>query len=67
VSADDEVAWGLTFDLARAVLFPEDAGIPKTRAVSLLTKSPVKERAPGSAGSAGPVRVNASVEVEVAQ
>jgi hypothetical protein len=44
VSADDNVTWGLTFDLARAVLSPEDAGLPKPRSVSLLVKTPVSGR-----------------------
>jgi len=44
VSADENVTWGLTFDLARAVLHPEDAGLPKPRSVSLLVKTPVSGR-----------------------
>ena len=44
VSADDNVTWGLVFDLARAVLYPEDAGLPKPRSVSLLVKTPVAGR-----------------------
>jgi hypothetical protein len=41
VSADDSVTWGLVFDLALAVLHPNDAGLPKTRGVALLGKTPV--------------------------
>ncbi len=44
VSADENVTWGLTFDLARATLYPEDAGLPKPRSVSLLVKTPVSGR-----------------------
>ena len=44
VSADEGVTWGLAFDLARAVLHPEDGGLPKPRSVSLLLKTPVSGR-----------------------
>ena len=44
VSADENVTWGLTFDLARAVLHPEDAGLPKPRSAALLVKTPVSGR-----------------------
>ena len=44
VSADENVTWGLAFDLARATLYPEDAGLPKPRSVSLLVKTPVSGR-----------------------
>ena len=44
VSADDNVTWGLVFDLARAVLHPEDGGLPKPRSASLLVKTPVSGR-----------------------
>lgn len=44
VSADENVTWGLAFDLANAVMHPEDAGLPKTRSVSLLVKTPVSGR-----------------------
>jgi hypothetical protein len=44
VSADENVTWGLTFDLARAVLYPDDAGLPKARSAALLVKTPVSGR-----------------------
>lgn len=44
VSADEGVTWGLTLNLARAVLYPEDAGLPKPRSASLLVKTPVSGR-----------------------
>ncbi len=44
VSADENVTWGLAFDLANAVMHPEDAGLPKARSVSLLVKTPVPGR-----------------------
>ena len=44
LSADENVTWGLVFDLARATLYPEDAGLPKPRSVSLLVKTPVSGR-----------------------
>jgi hypothetical protein len=44
VSADDNVTWGLVFDLAYSVMHPEDAGLPKARSVALLTKPPVPGR-----------------------
>jgi hypothetical protein len=44
VAADDNVTWGLVFDLALAVMRPDDAGLPKARAVALLTKTPVPGR-----------------------
>lgn len=44
LSSDDAVTWGLTYDLARAVLFPEDAGLPKPRSAALLVKTPVPGR-----------------------
>jgi hypothetical protein len=44
VGADESVTWGLTFDLARAVLYPEDAGLPKARSAALLVKTPVPGR-----------------------
>jgi hypothetical protein len=44
VSADDSVTWGLVFDLALAVLHPDDGGLPKPRSVALLTKPPVPGR-----------------------
>lgn len=43
-AADDNVTWGLVFDLALAVMRPEDAGLPKARSVALLTKTPVPGR-----------------------
>jgi hypothetical protein len=44
VAADDNVTWGLVFDMALAVMRPEDAGLPKARSVALLTKTPVPGR-----------------------
>lgn len=44
VSADDSVTWGLVFDLAYAVMHPDDAGLPKPRVVAVLTKPPVPGR-----------------------
>lgn len=44
VSADDIITWGLAFDLAYAVMHPDDAGLPKARSVALLTKTPVSGR-----------------------
>jgi hypothetical protein len=44
VSADDNVTWGLVFDLARAVLHPDDGGLPKPRSAALLSKTPVPGR-----------------------
>ena len=50
VSAEESVTWGLTFDLARAVLFPDDAGSggagtgAKSRSPALLLKPPVPGR-----------------------
>lgn len=44
VSADENVTWGLVFDLAVAVMRPDDAGLPKPRSVALLTKTPVSGR-----------------------
>ncbi len=43
-AADDNVTWGLVFDLVIAVMRPDDAGLPKARSVSLLTKTPVPGR-----------------------
>ena len=44
VSADDNVTWGLVFDLAYAVMHPDDAGLPKAHTVALLGKTPVPGR-----------------------
>lgn len=44
VGADDTVTWGLVFDLANSVMRPDDAGLPKPRSVTLLTKTPVPGR-----------------------
>ena len=44
VSADDNVTWGLVFDLVLAVMRPEDAGLPKPRSIALLPKPPVPGR-----------------------
>ena len=44
LSADENVTWGLAFDLANAVMHPEDAGLPKARSVSLLVRTPVSGR-----------------------
>ncbi|MDB4941706.1 MAG: hypothetical protein JWP97_1240 [Labilithrix sp.] len=44
LSSDDAVTWGLTYDLARAVLFPEDAGLPKARSAAVLVRTPVPGR-----------------------
>ena len=44
VSADENVTWGLVFDLVVAVMRPDDAGLPKPRSVALLTKTPVSGR-----------------------
>jgi hypothetical protein len=44
VSADDSVTWGLVFDMALAVMRPEDAGLPKARSVAVLLKPPVPGR-----------------------
>jgi len=44
VSADDNVSWGLVYDLAIAVMHPDDAGLPKARSVALLGKTPVPGR-----------------------
>lgn len=44
VSADDNVTWGLVFDLAYSVMHPDDGGLPKPRSVALLTKTPVPGR-----------------------
>lgn len=44
VSADDNVTWGLVFDLVQAVMHPDDGGLPKARAVALLGKPPVPGR-----------------------
>lgn len=44
ISADDAITWGVTFDLAYAVMHPDDGGLPKPRAVALLTKAPVSGR-----------------------
>lgn len=43
-AADDNVTWGLVFDLVLAVMRPDDAGLPKARSVALLTKAPVPGR-----------------------
>ena len=43
-AADDNVTWGLVFDLVLAVMRPDDAGLPKARVVALLTKTPVPGR-----------------------
>jgi hypothetical protein len=43
-AADDNVTWGLVFDLVIAVMRPDDAGLPKARSVALLTKTPVPGR-----------------------
>ena len=43
-AADDNVTWGLVFDLVVAVMHPDDAGLPKARSVALLTKPPVPGR-----------------------
>jgi hypothetical protein len=43
-SADDNVTWGLVFDLVLSVMRPDDAGLPKARSVALLTKTPVPGR-----------------------
>jgi len=43
-AADDNVTWGLVFDLVLAVMRPDDAGLPKARSVALLTKTPVPGR-----------------------
>lgn len=43
-AADDNVTWGLVFDLVLAVMRPGDAGLPKQRSVALLTKTPVPGR-----------------------
>jgi len=43
-AADDNVTWGLVFDLVVAVMRPDDAGLPKARGVALLTKPPVPGR-----------------------
>ena len=43
-AADDNVTWGLVFDLVLAVMRPDDAGLPKARGVALLTKTPVPGR-----------------------
>jgi hypothetical protein len=43
-SADENVTWGLVFDLVVAVMRPDDAGLPKPRSVALLTKTPVSGR-----------------------
>jgi hypothetical protein len=43
-AADDNVTWGLVFDLVLAVMRPDDAGLPKARGVALLTKPPVPGR-----------------------
>ena len=43
-AADDNVTWGLVFDLVLAVMHPDDAGLPKARGVALLTKTPVPGR-----------------------
>lgn len=43
-SADDNVTWGLVFDVAVAVMRPEDAGLPKARSVAVLLKTPVPGR-----------------------
>lgn len=43
-AADDNVTWGLVFDLVVAVMRPDDAGLPKARSVALLTKTPVPGR-----------------------
>ena len=43
-AADENVTWGLVFDLAAAVMRPDDAGLPKPRSVALLTKTPVSGR-----------------------
>lgn len=44
VSADDNVTWGLVFDLTHSVMHPDDGGLPKPRSVALLTKTPVPGR-----------------------
>ena len=44
VAADDNVTWGLVFDMVIAVMRPDDAGLPKARSVALLTKTPVPGR-----------------------
>lgn len=43
-AADDNVTWGVVFDLVLAVMRPDDAGLPKARGVALLTKTPVPGR-----------------------
>ncbi len=43
-AADDNVTWGLVFDLVIAVMRPDDAGLPKARSVALLIKTPVPGR-----------------------
>jgi hypothetical protein len=43
-AADDNVTWGLVFDMVVAVMRPDDAGLPKARSVALLTKTPVPGR-----------------------
>jgi hypothetical protein len=43
-AADDNVTWGLVFDMVIAVMRPDDAGLPKARSVALLTKTPVPGR-----------------------
>jgi hypothetical protein len=43
-AADDNVTWGLVFDLVIAVMHPDDAGLPKARSVALLIKTPVPGR-----------------------
>ena len=43
-AADDNVTWGLVFDLVLSVMRPDDAGLPKARSVALLTRTPVPGR-----------------------